>query len=153
MERIANPWGERTPYAPGEQWPVRVDVQLAAGLAEQDVDRWVPSASILHSNGDGLDIAVKDGRIAGVRGRARDRVNHGRVDPEDLFGWQANNAEDRLTRPLVRDGGRLVETTWDDAMAGSSTARASCCATPAAGAASASTPRASSSSRSTTRSP
>jgi anaerobic selenocysteine-containing dehydrogenase len=33
-----------------------------------------------------------------------------------LFGWQANNAGDRLTRPLVRRGGKLHETTWDDAM-------------------------------------
>ena len=46
---------------------------LADGLSENAVDHWVPSASVLHSNGDGLDIAVKDGRIAGVRGRVNDR--------------------------------------------------------------------------------
>ncbi|MGY2873861.1 anaerobic selenocysteine-containing dehydrogenase [Marmoricola sp. URHA0025 HA25] len=115
-ERIARPWGERTPYAAGEEWPVRVDSQLAEGLTEQDVDRWVPSASLLHSNGDAMDIAVKDGRIAGVRGRAQDRVNHGRLGPKDLYGWQANNASDRLTRPLVRRDGRLVETDWDVAL-------------------------------------
>src|SRR5688500_9928836 len=63
-----------------------------------------------------MDIAVKDGRIAGVRGRAVDRVNHGRLDPKDLYGWQANNSPDRLTVPLVRDNGRLVESTWDEAM-------------------------------------
>lgn len=74
------------------------------------------SASLLHSNGDGLDIAVKGGRIVGVRGRAVDRVNHGRVDPKDLYAWQANNASDRLTAPLVRRDGRLVETDWDTAM-------------------------------------
>jgi ferredoxin-nitrate reductase len=115
-DRIAEPWGERTPFASGAGWPVRVDLQLADGLTQDDVDGWVPSASVLHSNGDGMDIAVKDGRIAGVRGRADDRVNHGRLDPKDLFGWQANNAEDRLTRPLVREGGRLVESDWDTAM-------------------------------------
>jgi anaerobic selenocysteine-containing dehydrogenase len=116
VDRIAEPWGTRTPYAPGETWPVRVDSYLADGLTEDDVDRWVPSATILHSNGDGLDIAVKDGRIVGVRGRAEDRVNHGRLGPKDLFGWQANNSPDRLTRPLVRRGGELVETDWDTAM-------------------------------------
>jgi ferredoxin-nitrate reductase len=114
--RIDHPWGERTPYGPGERWPDRVDAHLADGLAESDVDRWVRSASILHSNGDAMDIAVKDGRIAGVRGRATDRVNRGRLDPKDLYGWQANNSPDRLTRPLVRDGGRLVESDWDTAM-------------------------------------
>ncbi|MFL6123206.1 molybdopterin oxidoreductase family protein [Actinophytocola sp.] len=113
---IATPWGTRTPYGPGERWPVRVDSHLADGLTEADVDAWVPTAAVLHSNGDGMEIAVRDGRIVGVRGRAGDRVNHGRLDPKDLFGWQANHAEDRLTVPLVREGGRLVESTWDEAM-------------------------------------
>ncbi|RCK70801.1 nitrate reductase [Desertihabitans brevis] len=114
--RIAHPWGRRTPYGPGEPWPVREDVQLADGLTPDDVDRWVQSAAVLHSNGDGLDIAVKDGRIVGVRGRTVDRVNHGRLGPKDLFGWQANHSPDRLTRPLVRRDGRLVETSWETAM-------------------------------------
>src|SRR3954471_19118028 len=116
IDRIAEPWGSRTPYGPGESWPTRVDSYLSDGLTEDDVDRWAQSASILHSNGDALDIAVKDGRIVGVRGRAVDRVNRGRLDPKDLFGWQANNSPDRLTRPLVRRGGELVETDWDTAM-------------------------------------
>ncbi|GIJ73511.1 molybdopterin oxidoreductase family protein [Virgisporangium ochraceum] len=115
-DRIADPWGERTPYAPGEEWPSRVDLHLADGLSESDVDRWVPTASILHSNGDAMDIAVHNGRIVGVRGRPDDRVNRGRLDPKDLYGWQANNSADRLTRPLVRDGDRLVESDWDTAM-------------------------------------
>jgi anaerobic selenocysteine-containing dehydrogenase len=116
IDRIAEPWGSRTPYGPGEAWPTRVDSYLADGLTEEDVDRWVQSATILHSNGDGLDIAVKDDRIVGVRGRAVDRVNHGRLGPKDLFGWQANNSPDRLTRPLIRRDGELVETDWDTAM-------------------------------------
>ncbi|HEY8450866.1 MAG: nitrate reductase [Micromonosporaceae bacterium] len=116
VDRIAVPWGSRTPYGPGEPWPVRVDTHLAEGLSGADVDRWVPSASILHSNGDGMDIAVKDGRIVGVRGRAGDRVNRGRLGPKDLYGWQANNSPDRLTRPLIRRWGRLVPTDWDTAM-------------------------------------
>ncbi|MCK2219321.1 nitrate reductase [Actinomadura sp. ATCC 31491] len=116
VDRIAEPWGTRTPYGPGDPWPVRVDAFLEAGLREQDVERWVQSASILHSNGDAMDIAVRAGRVVGVRGRAADRVNHGRLDPKDLYGWQAGNAADRLTRPLVREGGRLVESDWDTAM-------------------------------------
>jgi anaerobic selenocysteine-containing dehydrogenase len=117
IDRIAEPWGPRTPYAAGQRWPDRVDNYLADGLNDDDVDRWVQSAAVLHSNGDGLDIAVKDGRIAGIRGRQVDRINHGRVDPKDLFGWQANASPDRLTTPLVRDGDTLIETDWDTAMA------------------------------------
>jgi len=116
QDRIAEPWGSRTPYAAGETWPVRVDSHLGQGVSAEDVDRWVQTASILHSNGDALDIAVKDGRMVGVRGRAQDRVNHGRLGVKDLYGWQANASPDRLTRPLVREGGKLVETDWDTAM-------------------------------------
>jgi anaerobic selenocysteine-containing dehydrogenase len=115
-DRIANLWGKRTPFGPGEEWPVRVDQILEEGISEDDVDRWVQTASILHSNGDALDIAVRSGRIVGVRGRVVDRVNKGRVDPKDLFGWQANNSEDRLKTPLVRENGELVEASWDEAM-------------------------------------
>jgi len=35
-------------------------------------------------------------RMVGVRGR------------EDIYGWQAIQSPDRLTRPLVRESGRLA---------------------------------------------
>ena len=84
--------------------------------ADPDAVEWVESASILHSNGDALEIAVRDGRMVGVRGIARSRVNHGRLGPKDLYGWQANGSRDRLRRPLVRRDGELVESDWDTAM-------------------------------------
>ena len=121
-DRIADPWGPRSPYGPasedadGTDWPIRVDHFLAPGVDASDVDRWVQSASVLHSNGDAFDFAVCGDSIVGVRGRAGDRVNRGRLGPKDLFGWQAIQSEDRLTRPLVRSGTRLVPTSWDEAM-------------------------------------
>jgi anaerobic selenocysteine-containing dehydrogenase len=102
-------WGMRTPYT-GE-WPVRVDERV-----EEIPDHWVPSACLLCSNGCGIDIGVKDGRIVGVRGRANDRVNHGRLGPKGLHGWEANNSADRLTTPLVRKNGLLAPASWDEAM-------------------------------------
>src|SRR3954454_329709 len=113
---IADPWGTRTPFGPGDEWPVRVDQYLVEGVAADEVQRWVRTASLLHSNGDAMDIAVRDGRMVGVRGRAEDRVNRGRLGPKDLFGWQANGSPDRLTTPLVRRGGVLVEADWDTAL-------------------------------------
>ena len=62
-ERIADPWGGRTPYGAGDSWPARPDEQLADGVAAADVERWVQSASLLHSNGDAMDIAVIGDRI------------------------------------------------------------------------------------------
>jgi anaerobic selenocysteine-containing dehydrogenase len=115
-ERIENPWGARTLFAQDGRWPDRVDQYLAAGVAEADVERWVQSCCVLCSNGCGMDIAVKDGRMVGVRGRAVDRVNHGRLGPKGLYGWQANASADRLKRPLIRVDGHLRETDWETAM-------------------------------------
>jgi anaerobic selenocysteine-containing dehydrogenase len=116
-DRIADIWGSRTPHDKGTVWPARVDQHLVDGIAESDVERWVQSACLLCSNGCGCDIAVKDGRMVGVRGRATDGVNHGRLGPKGLYGstpWAAS--PDRLTRPMVRESGRLVATDWDTAM-------------------------------------
>ncbi len=115
-DRIADPWGIRTPYGAGRQRPPRVDMHLDEGLAAEDVEKWVQTASVLHSNGDAFDIAVKNGRMVGVRGRDVDRVNRGRLGPKDLFGRQANSSPERLTRPLIRENGELVATDWDTAM-------------------------------------
>jgi predicted molibdopterin-dependent oxidoreductase YjgC len=111
MSRIESIWGERTPFGRSDAWPERVDEHLTA-----DPERWVQSACVLCSNGCGLEIAVAGGRIVGVRGRAEDRVNRGRLGPKGLYGWQANNSPDRLTMPLVRRNGELRETPWQESM-------------------------------------
>ncbi|MBI4901775.1 MAG: nitrate reductase [Actinobacteria bacterium] len=117
VDRIADIWGTRTPYARDALWPVRVDQALAEGVTEADVDHWVQSACVLCSNGCACDIAVKDGAMVGIRGRAQDLVNHGRLGPKGLFAsWQGVSHRDRLTRPLVRENGELVECDWDTAM-------------------------------------
>ncbi|HEV7755911.1 MAG TPA: molybdopterin-dependent oxidoreductase, partial [Mycobacteriales bacterium] len=116
-DRVTDVWGPRAPFGRGGHWPVRVDQVLAAGVTESDVERWVQSACVLCSNGCGCDIAVTGGRMVGVRGRAVDRVNRGRLGPKGLYGsWQGVDNADRLTRPLVREGGELVESDWDTAM-------------------------------------
>lgn len=114
-DRTCEVWGETAPFAPGERWPARADSYLT--VDEELVDRWVRSACVLCSNGCGMDIAVHDGRMVGVRGRTADRVNHGRLGPKGLYGWQANHSPDRLTRPLIRGaGGELAPCDWDTAM-------------------------------------
>jgi ferredoxin-nitrate reductase len=109
-DSVTDVWGERTPHRDNE-WPVRVDERTL-----EEPERWVQSACMLCSNGCGLDIGVKNGRIVGVRGRAEDVVNKGRLGPKGLHGWEANASPDRLTQPLVRRNGRLEPATWDEAM-------------------------------------
>jgi anaerobic selenocysteine-containing dehydrogenase len=120
-DRTRDPWGARTPHGRDTAWAERVDLCLAAGVTAGDVDEWVSSACLLCSNGCGADIAVKDGRMVGVRGRATDRVNHGRLGPKGLYGsWPWASSTDRLTTPLVRDPdqptGTFREASWDEAM-------------------------------------
>jgi ferredoxin-nitrate reductase len=110
-DRIVDPWGTRTPYPRGGDWPVRVDEH-----ADGTVEEWVQSACVLCSHGCALDVGVRDGRIVGVRGRGEDRVNRGRLGPKGLYGWQANNSADRLLHPLVRRDGELQAASWDEAM-------------------------------------
>ena len=71
-DSVRDVWGERTPYV--GDWPVRVDQRLT-----DEPEKWVQSCCVLCTNGCALDIGVKDNRIVGVRGRADDRVNRGRV--------------------------------------------------------------------------
>ncbi|MFC5790245.1 nitrate reductase [Agromyces tardus] len=116
--RVRDVWGHRTPFGRGDRWPDRADQLLAEGIAEEDVDRWVRSACALCSNGCGCDIAVKDGRMVGIRGRIDDAINHGRLGPKGLYAsWQGMEHHDRLTTPLVRRDGELVPASWDEAMA------------------------------------
>jgi ferredoxin-nitrate reductase len=108
---IQDIWRDRTPFRGQGQWPERVDYKVS-----EEPDRWVQSACVLCSNGCGLDIGVRQGRIVGVRGRASDAVNRGRLGPKGLNGWEANHSADRLKRPLIRKQGALQEATWDEAM-------------------------------------
>ena len=78
----------------------RVDMQLADGVQEGDVERWAQSASVLHSNGDAMDIAVCDERIVGGRGQD-DRVNRGRLGS----GGSVWLAGEQLARSLDVAGG------------------------------------------------
>ena len=104
-------WGERTPFRGQGKWPERVDYRVP-----EEPEQWIQSACVLCSNGCGIDIGVKQGRIVGVRGRAIDEVNKGRLGPKGLNGWEANHSPDRLTSPLIRKQGSLQQATWDEAM-------------------------------------
>lgn len=93
----------------------RIDTNL--GITGEP-DAWVHSACILCSNGCGLDIAVKDGRIAGVRGSADHPVNFGHLGPKGRHGWVANNSKRRGTTPMIRcrKGEPLRPVNWPQAM-------------------------------------
>jgi anaerobic selenocysteine-containing dehydrogenase len=114
-DSIVDIYGERTPYHGEGAWPVRVDSTVRA---DAEVSQWVPSACLLCSNGCGCEIGVSSaGKMVGIRGRADDRVNRGRLGPKGMHCFQVNHNEERLTTPLVRGkDGKLQPASWDEAM-------------------------------------
>ncbi|BGP16913.1 hypothetical protein JCM10213_007358 [Rhodosporidiobolus nylandii] len=117
-EKVEEMWGERKPFNAheGKEWEDRVDYMLLE--PEEKIEKWVQSACVLCSNGCGIDIGVKDGKVVGVRGRAVDRVNKGRLGPKGMYGWTSIHGKDRLTTPMIRskETGELEPATWDEAM-------------------------------------
>ena len=85
---------------------------------EGEPDRWVHSACLLCSNGCGVDVAVKDGRIAGIRGAIDHPVNRGHLGPKGKYALVANNSDRRGTHPMIRrtKGSALERVSWEVAM-------------------------------------
>ena len=81
-------------------------------------DKWVHSACILCSNGCGMDIAVKDGKIVGVRGNPDHPVNFGHLGPKGEHACVANNTRKRGTAPMIRRSKEeaLKPVSWDEAL-------------------------------------
>ena len=93
----------------------RIDSNFGMG---GEPDRWVHSACLLCSNGCGVEIAVKDGRIAGIRGDSGHPVNLGHLGPKGLHGWVTNNDGRRGTLPMIRrhKGAAMEQVGWSEAM-------------------------------------
>jgi anaerobic selenocysteine-containing dehydrogenase len=93
----------------------RIDINLGI---EGEPDKWVHSACILCSNGCGVDIAIKDEKMVGVRGAANHPVNFGHLGPKGKYSWVANYSKQRGTTPMIRrkKGEPLQPASWKEAM-------------------------------------
>lgn len=63
----------------------------------------------------GLEITVRDGRVARIRGDRDDVFSHGFICPKGSTLKQLHEDPDRLRAPLVKRDGRHVEVSWDEA--------------------------------------
>ena len=59
---------------------------------------------------------VKDGKVVGVTPDEDAPVNQGYLCVKGRFGTGFIHNQDRLTKPLVKKGGELVETSWEEAL-------------------------------------
>jgi NADH-quinone oxidoreductase subunit G len=69
-----------------------------------------------------VTFTVRDERVLRVLGRDNAEVDDGWLCDRGRFGYQAIHVDERITQPLVRDGGELRPVSWeralDDAAAG-----------------------------------
>ena len=60
---------------------------------------------------------VRDGRIVSTEAPLERGVNHGNLCAKGRYGWRFTHHPDRLTTPLIRRDGELVEASWEEAIA------------------------------------
>jgi anaerobic selenocysteine-containing dehydrogenase len=63
----------------------------------------------------GLEVTTRGDEVVSVRGDSEDVFSRGFICPKAMGLKELHEDGDRLTAPLVRRGGELVETSWDEA--------------------------------------
>lgn len=67
--------------------------------------------------GCGILLGARKGKVVSARGNRDNPVNKGVLCVKGRFGsYDYVSSDERLTTPLVRKGGELVEVTWDEAL-------------------------------------
>jgi len=66
--------------------------------------------------GCGLYLVSENNRVIGVEPSPGNPVNRGMLCAKGWNAYEFIHAPDRLTKPLIRREGRLVESTWDEAL-------------------------------------
>jgi predicted molibdopterin-dependent oxidoreductase YjgC len=61
-------------------------------------------------------LIVKDGRLTGVEPSPDNPVNKGMLCAKGWNSYEFVQSPDRLTTPLVRKDGELVEASWEEAL-------------------------------------
>src|SRR5690606_39043268 len=87
-------------------------------------DQTVPGVSTYYSTtcrecaaGCGVVAEVRDGRAIKLEGNPEHPVNRGALCARGQSALQGLYNPDRYRQPMVREGGKLVPTTWDKAIA------------------------------------
>jgi NADH-quinone oxidoreductase subunit G len=63
-----------------------------------------------------VEFTVRDERVERVLARDNPDVDDGWLCDKGRWGYQAIASEERITQPLIRDGGALRPTTWEKAL-------------------------------------
>jgi assimilatory nitrate reductase catalytic subunit len=64
----------------------------------------------------GLDLREVGGAVVGIDRWKRSPLTRGALCAKGATAWEQTHHDERLTRPLIRRGGRLVPTDWETAL-------------------------------------
>ncbi|MFN3395786.1 MAG: molybdopterin-dependent oxidoreductase [Thermodesulfovibrionales bacterium] len=91
-----------------------------------EADRWrkgrewdyekINSACLLCGNGCDITVSTKEGRVMKINAGALDGSAERYICAYGRFGFDCIEADTRVTAPMKRINGELVETTWEDAL-------------------------------------
>ena len=95
---------------------VRCPVGALAPKKARQPSREVKTVCPYCGVGCGFYLGIRGGQVVGARGDRDNVVNRGRLCVKGRFGHGFVNHPARLTSPLVRKDGELVESTWDEAL-------------------------------------
>ena len=68
------------------------------------------------SLGSNLEVHVKDNKVMRVLPRENEDVNECWLADRDRFSYEGLNTSERLTQPMIKQGGQWVEVTWQAAL-------------------------------------
>ncbi len=77
---------------------------------------FIPTICPYCGTGCGLLLVAKDGLVVDTLPWARHPISEGRLC---IKGWNVHefiHHQDRLTKPLIKDGGAFREASWDEAL-------------------------------------
>ncbi len=63
-----------------------------------------------------VSFTVRDDRVLRVLGRDHPEVDDGWLCDRGRFAYQSIHVDERVTRPMIRDGGELREVSWERAL-------------------------------------
>ena len=63
-----------------------------------------------------MKFTVRDEKVARVLARDNAAVDDGWLCDKGRFGFQMFHSEDRITEPMLRQGGVLGQVSWDEAL-------------------------------------
>ncbi len=92
-----------------------VEKPLVSMIRAMDIDRKVKTTCTYCGVGCQVEMWVKNEKVVRIRG-VHAKPNNGRLCVKGRFGYEFINNKDRLTTPLIRKNGDLVEAGWDEAL-------------------------------------